>query len=411
MPPVGLRREPPPGQRAFSPSAGPAAPRRGGDSRSRGRPWSAFRSARDRVGDLLRRADVVLDGDRPWDLRVHDDRMFSRVVLGGSLALGESYMDGWWDSERLDESFYRILRAGLEGSVRPWVEPLRALSAGLFNLQKPSRAFQVGERHYDVGNDLYRWMLGERMIYSCGYWRNASTLEEAQEAKLDLVCRKLRLQPGMRILDIGCGWGGAAKFAAERYGVSVVGITISREQFELARTTCEDLDIEIRLQDYRDLAGEFDGIFSIGMFEHVGRKNYDRFFSIARRHLKEDGLFLLHTIGGNRSVNRTEPWIERHIFPNSMLPSVAQICEAAEGEFVLEDWQNFGPDYDPTLMCWYENFQEHWPVLKDRYDERFYRMWKYYLLSCAGSFRARKNQVWQIVFSPRGMARTYTPIR
>jgi cyclopropane-fatty-acyl-phospholipid synthase len=372
---------------------------------------SAFQSSRDRINELFRGADVIIGGERPWDLQVHDERMYSRVLLGGSLALGESYMDGWWDSERLDETFYRIFRAGLGRKVRPWVEPLRALGAVLLNLQKPSRVFQVGERHYDLGNDLYRHMLGERMVYSCGYWRHASTLDEAQEAKLDLVCRKLHLRPGMRILDIGCGWGGAARFAAEGYGVSVVGITISRAQSQLARRMCEGLDVQIRLQDYRDVVGEFDRIFSIGMFEHVGRKNYDRFFAVARRHLKEDGLFLLHTIGGNRSVNRVEPWMGRHIFPNAMAPSAAQICQSTEGEFVLEDWQNFGPDYDPTLMCWYENFQKHWPALKGRYDERFYRMWKYYLLSCAGSFRARNNQVWQIVLSPRGLPRTYTAVR
>jgi cyclopropane-fatty-acyl-phospholipid synthase len=320
-------------------------------------------------------------------------------------------MDGWWDCERLDEFFCRILRAGLDTRNRPWSDALMALRARLLNLQAPARAFHIGKRHYDIGNDLYRRMLGERMIYSCGYWRNAATLDEAQEAKLDLVCRKLHLRPGMRLLDIGCGWGGTAKFAAERYQVSVVGITVSREQVKVGREVCKGLDVEIHLQDYRSLAGEFDCILSLGMFEHVGRKNYDSFTRVVRNHLKDNGLFLLHTIGGNRSVARTEPWIDRYIFPNSMLPSAAQIGAAIEGRFVLEDWHNFGSDYDETLMHWFHNFDESWPDLKGQYDERFYRMWKYYLLSCAGSFRARKNQLWQIVLSPRGVPGGYSAPR
>jgi cyclopropane-fatty-acyl-phospholipid synthase len=363
--------------------------------------------ARALIERLLLGADVRIDGDRPWDLQVHDDRLYARLITGGSLALGESYMDGWWDSERIDDFIDRALRADVESGVRVRGESLRTLVAALVNLQRPSRAFRVGRHHYDIGNELYRRMLDRRMIYSCGYWRSASTLDEAQEAKLDLALRKLDLQPGMRLLDIGCGWGGAAKFAAERYGVEVVGITVSEEQVKLAREACEGLDVEIRLQDYREVTGKFDRIISIGMFEHVGVKNYKRFFQVARRCLEDDGLLLLHTIGGNLSVNRTEPWIERYIFPNSMLPSAAQIAEAVEGKFVIEDWHNFGPDYDRTLMCWWKNFEAEWPALEDQYDQRFYRMWKYYLLSCAGSFRSRKNQLWQVVLAPNGVRGGY----
>ncbi|UCC71293.1 MAG: cyclopropane fatty acyl phospholipid synthase [Gemmatimonadota bacterium] len=364
-------------------------------------------SLRRRVEELLAHADVEVGGSRPWDIRVHDARLYARVMAQGSLGLGESYMDGWWDCDRLDELFYRIVRAGLEYEVRPLADGLRALRARVINLQSPSRAFQIGRRHYDIGNDLYRCMLDRRMIYSCGYWKDAMTLDEAQEAKLDLVCRKLGLRPGMRVLDIGCGWGGAAKFAAEGFDVEVVGITVSEEQVRLARDSCEGLPIQIRLQDYREVTDEFDRVFSLGMFEHVGCKNYSAFMRVARRCLRDDGLFLLHTIGGNRSVSTNDPWMARYIFPNSMLPSTKQIADACEGEFVIEDWHNLGPDYDKTLMEWYRNFEGGWDTLKESYNERFRRMWTYYLLSCAGAFRGRKTQLWQIVLSPRGVSGGY----
>jgi cyclopropane-fatty-acyl-phospholipid synthase len=357
---------------------------------------------RDRVEQLLALADAQIGGEHPWDIQVHDDRFYARVLAGGSMALGESYMDGWWDCPKLDEFFCRILRARLDKAVRSWSWYLSALKAKVLNLQKPSRAYKVGQHHYDIGNDLFERMLDKRMIYSCGYWETATTLDEAQEAKLDLVCRKLGLQPGMRVLDIGCGWGGTAKFAAERYQVEVVGVTVSRQQAEYAKELCRGLPVEIRLQDYRDVEESFDRILSLGMFEHVGYKNYETFMRAARRSLEDDGLFLLHTIGRNVAGTMGDPWTERYIFPNSMVPSAKQISAAFEGVFVLEDWHNFGTYYDRTLMHWYRNFQENWEMLRESYDERFRRMWTYFLLSSAGSFRARSNQVWQIVLSPKG---------
>jgi len=362
---------------------------------------------RRRVEELLSAADVRVDGDRPWDVRVHDERLWTRVLAQGSLGLGESYMDGWWDCERIDEFIHRALRADLDERIEPWKDALRLARARLFNLQKPSRAFHIGRHHYDLGNDLFAAMLDARLIYSCAYWKDAATLDAAQEAKLDLVCRKLGLQPGMRLLDIGCGWGGTARFAAERYGVSVVGITVSEAQVTYGRRLCAGLDVELRLQDYRDLEGRFDRALSIGMFEHVGRKNYGTFMRTVRRLLVDDGLFLLHTIGGNRSETRTDPWTERYIFPNSMLPSVQQLGAALEDRFVLEDWHSFGQDYDTTLLSWHGNFEARWPSLRATYDERFHRMWRYFLLSSAGGFRARKNQLWQLVLSPRGVAGGY----
>jgi cyclopropane-fatty-acyl-phospholipid synthase len=355
--------------------------------------------------------DVSLDGRRPWDLRINDDHVFARVVAGGSLGFGTAYMDGAWDCDRLDELFDRLFRANVDRHFRSLVALVQAARARLVNLQKPSRAREIGRRHYDIGNELFAAMLGEPRVYSCGYWRRAATLREAQEAKLALVCEKLALEPGMRVLDIGCGWGDAARFAAERHGVQVVGVTVSTEQVREARERCAGLPVEIRLEDYRAISGRFDRIFSLGMFEHVGPRNYRRFMEVVRDLLVPDGLALLHTIGSLESATASDPWITRYIFPNSKIPSAAQITRAAEGVLLLEDWHNFGPDYDTTLLHWAQNFEAAWPRLTPRYDERFHRMWRYYLLSCAATFRARRNQLWQVVFSPEGTRRHYRSVR
>jgi len=366
------------------------------------------------IEKLLASADVQIGGDNPWDFEVHNQNLYARLLSGGSLALGESYMDGWWDCVSLDEFFYRILKAKLGSKIKTWPDFFHILRARVLNLQKGLRAYTIGTHHYDIDKNLYQHMLDKRLIYSCGYWKHASTLDEAQEAKLDLVCRKLNLHPGMRILDIGCGWGGTAKFAAENYQVEVVGITVSEKQARFAQECCRGFPIDIRLQDYRSITEvekPFDRILSLGMFEHVGSKNYSTFMRTVRDYLTDDGLFLLHTIGGSRSVIKNDPWIERYIFPNSMLPSAKQICSAIENIFILEDWENLGPNYYKTLMQWFRNFHQNWDRMKDNYDERFYRMWKYYLLSCAGSFRARENHVWQIILSPKGIPEGYQGIR
>lgn len=279
------------------------------------------------------------------------------------------------------------------------------------NRQSLKRSSQVGKHHYDLGNDLFTNMLDASMSYSCGYWQNAENLDQAQAAKLDMICRKLCLAPKMRLLDIGCGWGGLIEYATRNYGVEAVGVTISREQAKLAKERCSGLPIEIRLQDYRNVNETFDAIVSVGMFEHVGYKNYPTFMETVHRCLKDNGLFLLHTIASNTTTHSCDPWFDKYIFPNGMLPSAKQMTEATEKYFVLEDWHNFGAHYDKTLMAWYENFRNTWPELQDTYDDRFFRMWKYYLLSLAGGFRARHIQLWQIVFSPYGHEKGYSSIR
>ncbi len=369
------------------------------------------------VQGVLDLAGIKINGNQPWDIKVHNEDLYKRVLSGGSLALGESYMDGWWDCEQVDEFFNKILKAELDKKVKNKFQvALLYIGAKFFNPQTKSKSSEVGEVHYDIGNDLYEKMLDKRMVYTCGYWdgvgdTSVKNLDQAQEAKLDLVCKKINLQPGQKVLDIGCGWGSFAKFAAEKYGAHVVGITISKEQAELGKKRCKGLPVEIRLQDYRDVNEKFDHVVSLGMFEHVGEQNYKTYMEVVEKVLKDGGLFLLHTIGGNKSVKYTDPWIGKYIFPNSMLPSMKQVCEAAEGLFVMEDWHGFGVNYDKTLMTWYENFVGGWDEIKENYSDRFFRMWTYYLLACAGSFRARKNQLWQVVYSKKGILKGYKSIR
>jgi cyclopropane-fatty-acyl-phospholipid synthase len=357
-------------------------------------------------------AGLQIDGSNPWDIQIHNDEFYRRAITEGELGMGESYMDGWWDDEKVDELIYRILLAQLDEKIRRKFSILiKLFKVRLFNLQSKRRAFIIGEKHYDLGNDLFQNMLDKRMNYSCAYWKDAGSLDEAQENKLELICRKLYLKPGLRVLDIGCGWGAFGKYAAGRYNVEIVGITVSKEQVKLGRKLCEGLPVEFRLMDYRDINEKFDRIVSVGMIEHVGYKNYKTFFEVANKCLKDDGFFLLHTIGNLKSIKTIDLWTHKYIFPNGMLPSVAQIGKSIENLFVMEDWHNFGIDYYKTLMAWYDNFINNWDKIKSQYSERFFRMWKYFLLSEAASFRARHNQLWQIVLSKHGIPGGYQSVR
>ena len=367
------------------------------------------------VAGLLGRADIRIVADdagddaRPWDMRLHDPAALDRALAEGNLGLGEAYMAGAWDCDRLDVFFEHLLRAHLDREVQPAQLAWHALQVKLFNRQNRRRAWQVGKAHYDLGNDFYAAMLDPRMAYSCGWWQGgARDLAQAQEAKLDLVCRKLGLQPGMRLLDIGCGWGSLMGYAAENYGVHCIGVTVSKEQAAFAQQRYAGLPLEFRLQDYRELdadmlGGPVDRIASIGMFEHVGRRNHRVFMEVARRCLADDGLVLLHTIGKNRRKSVPDRWIDRHIFPNGDLPSIGQVGDALDGLFVCEDLHNFGADYDPTLMAWHANFEAAWPRFAEALGETFRRKWRYYLLSCAGAFRARELQLWQWLLSKDGV--------
>jgi cyclopropane-fatty-acyl-phospholipid synthase len=366
-----------------------------------------------KVAGVFALAGIQIGGHRPWDLQVHDERFYHRLLLGGSLAAGESYMDGWWDAEALDELCTRVHGANLPSMVAGWQVRWLALVGRILNRQRMSRAAEVAHVHYDRGNDIYQAMLDRRMQYTCAYWKDATTLDQAQENKLRLICRKLQLQPGMNVLELGGGFGGLAHFMASEYGCRVVSYNISSAQVSYGRDWCKGLPVRFELKDYREAAQEsetFDRVVSVGLCEHIGQKNYRAFLELAHHRLSPGGLFLLHTIGGNASYTCTDAWIDKYIFPNGMSPSVAQLGRAMEGVWVVEDWHNFGPDYDRTLMAWWQKFDRAWPALRAKYGDRFYRMWKYYLLGCAGGFRARKLQLWQLVLS-KGDIPSYTPVR
>jgi cyclopropane-fatty-acyl-phospholipid synthase len=352
---------------------------------------------------LFEIADIKTGGNRPWDIQIYKPHVYRRVITQGNLGLGESYMDGWWECDDLEEFFFRLLNSRVDEKVVTPADKIGKLIGKILNLQHPSRAYTVGETHYNTGNELFEAMLDNRMIYSCGYWKNASTLDDAQEKKLKLIFDKLRLEPGMSILDIGCGWGGAARFAAENYGVSVTAITVSTEQAKFAKERSQGLPITIDVMDYRDVQGTFDRIYSIGMFEHVGYKNYREYFKIVNRSLKPDGMTLLHTIGIHNPCTNGDQWSCKYIFPNSMLPSASQITSNYEGLFTLEDWHVFTYDYTLTLKAWHERFEKQWASLESRYSEKFHRMWRYYLLSFAGAFHARSIELWQVLLSKKGL--------
>jgi cyclopropane-fatty-acyl-phospholipid synthase len=350
--------------------------------------------------NLLTIADIHVNGTRPWDIQVHHPRFFGRVLLSGTLGFGESYMDGWWDCNALDEMCCRAIRARLDQHFAFRLSNLWALLTALVvNQQTRRRSRKVGRVHYDLSNDFFEAMLDPNMQYSCALFNEGDDLPAAQLRKLDWICQRLRLHPGLRLLDIGCGWGGLSRYAARHYGCQVVGVTISREQFDYAQRWCRGLDIEILLCDYREVTGRFDRVVSVGMVEHVGPKNYRTYFRTAARLLGDNGLFLCQGIAGDSSRLYLDPWIERYIFPNSLLPSVARLARAAEGVFILEDIKNIGINYDRTLLAWEENFQRCWSRFAGRYGERFRRMWRFYLLSCAGAFRARSLQVFSMLFS------------
>jgi cyclopropane-fatty-acyl-phospholipid synthase len=359
------------------------------------------------VRELFGLAGIEINGTSPGDITVHDPRFFERTVRDASVGFGESYMDGWWETDALDVTIMKIMKANLKQKIQgSWRLKALTVKAVLMNLQAKTRSGASVEAHYDIGNDLYTRMLDDRMVYTCGYWKNATTLQEAQDAKLDLVARKLGLKPGMRVLDLGCGWGGMASWAAEKYGCSVLGVTLSKDQVALGNEMWgpkgKKLDVELRLCDYRDVHGTFDRVYSIGMMEHVGPKNYRDMMKVIDRNLVDDGVALVHTIGNNRSLRHGTPWIEKYIFPNAVAPSLGQLGRAMEDLFVPEDMHNIGPDYDPTLMAWWDNFDRTYSEISHRYDRRFYLMWKFYLLAAAGACRARDGQLFQVVMTKIG---------
>jgi cyclopropane-fatty-acyl-phospholipid synthase len=362
--------------------------------------------------ELLQAAGVEIDGPNPWDIQIHDDRVFERTLRDRELGLAEAYQEGWWDADSVDQFLVKIQLADIQSTMKPGPGLLLlAAKAQLSNRQNQSRAGANARAHYDIGNDLYERMLDPRMIYSCAYWADCTDLDTAQEAKLDLICRKLQLESGMTLLDIGCGWGGLAEFAASKYGVQVTGITPAAEQATVAEARCIGLPVQITQTDYRNVQGTFDRVVSVGMMEHVGPKNLRTFFDVCRDRLAPDGIMLHHTIGSNQSKGRTDPWFDKYIFPGGVVPSLEQITGAALQHWAIEDVHNFGPDYDRTLMAWLDNIDRAWSDIPS-YDEYFRRTWRYYLMASASSFRVRNLQLWQVVCRRSNRAsESYTAVR
>lgn len=362
----------------------------------------------------LQKIDIIVNGKRPWDIQIHDKRAFNRIIADGSLGLGETYMEGWWSCQAVDVFIYKLLYFKFNERIKSNIKLMLYYAVSKFlNKQTKKRSKKVVDLHYNLDNELFRLMLGETMSYTCAYWKDATTLDKAQANKHNLICRKIGLKPGDKILELGCGFGGFAKYAASHYGCEIVSVNISKSQLDYANEICKGLPVKFYLADYRDINLynpnhiEFDKVVSIGMCEHVGHKNYKLFMDVVNQNLKKHGLFLLHTIGYNCLVESGEPWLDKYIFPNSLLPSIQGLGKAIDEHFVMEDWHNFGAYYDNTLLAWHDNFTQNWDMLKNRYDEKFFRMWTYYLLLCAATFRARKTELWQIVLSKDGLLGGY----
>lgn len=359
---------------------------------------------------------MQLNGPGPCDPQILDPRAVWKVLLHGSLGAGEAYMDGWWDVADLQGMMAYLMESGKSDKFSQLWHVHRVIRRSLMNLQSHARAHIVAKAHYDIHDGLYRRMLDSSMTYTCGYWPHAHTLEEAQRAKLDLVCRKLGLKPGDRVLDIGCGFGSFAFHAATYYGASVVGVSLSEGQSRVARERCAGLPIEIRIQDYRHVDdGPFDHIASIGMFEAVGSKNFKTFMRQVRKLLKPGGRCVLHTIGTDLPYPSQDAWYDKYIFPNGELPSFSSIEAASHALLRRLDFHEFDTmDYPRTLRIWYDNFVAAWPDIQKlhiRFDDRFFRMWEYYLLVVAAAFQVRRMLLWQFVFCRQGDSQDYVPVR
>lgn len=350
------------------------------------------------------------------DLVVYSDDVYLEWLCNGQLGIGETYMAGKWEAtgSTLDEIFTKLMGLPWEKKrklFKSWNTKFATIAARLTNYQSKARAGMIGAHHYDLGNDFFELWLDSCMQYSCAYWKNAETLEEAQLNKLRMIAQKLKLEPGMKVLEIGFGWGGLACFLAKNYSVHVTGITVSEQQLHGAKKKAESLGLEsvtdFHYADYREMKGEYDRVVSIAMMEAVGYKNLKDYYSTISRCLKPGGIALVHTIANNRSFKTSSnaPWIIKYIFPNGFLPSMSQMAKFSEGNLVIEDVQNIGPDYDRTLLEWNQRFQQavsNGEIFKSKV---FVRMWEFYLLYCAAGFRTRSNQVYQVAYTKRKRGR------
>lgn len=373
--------------------------------------------SKDLICDLLTKCTDIKIYFSPQDvdpstkyILIKNDACFDKMFQKGELGTAESYMDGDWESNDLEYVLYTILDN--HGSI---VEKLKSQSWWLFYaffVTQYKRFFSKNtlitskqniKMHYDVGNDLYEKMLGQHMQYTCAYFhRPDMTLDEAQEAKMALIAKKLDLQPGMKVLDIGCGFGHMVNYIATRYDVQITGINISEAQLSHAKANFSRNNVRFLLQDYRDVDEKYDRIYSIGMIEHVGKANYPVYFDKCFDCLNDDGLILVHTITYSERLwisNETNSFIMKYIFPESELPHVSDFLQAYNNRWQLEDFQNFGMSYAKTLRSWRKNIG-NWEGL-DEYDERFRKMWNFYLQEMAAMFHHKTAGLGQFVFTKK----------
>ncbi len=358
-------------------------------------------------------AETFGDGTgKPVVVRITDPAVVRRMVLNPELAVGEAYMEGTLTIDEDDlYTFMEIAQKNLgrRGPVL-WQRPLFALRrAGrrLAQFNPVSRARRNVAHHYDLSGELYDLFLDEDRQYSCAYWRHADdTLEQAQAHKKALIARKLLLKPGMKVLDIGCGWGGLALTLAKKHDVEVLGITLSTEQHKVATQRAQQAGLQdrvsFRLMDYRDVEGRFDRIVSVGMFEHVGVPHYGIFFRRIEELLHEDGVALLHTIGRMEEPSNTSPWLAKYIFPGGYTPALSEVMAIIEKQDLFTtDIEVWRLHYAKTLHEWHRRFMANIEKARALYDDRFCRMWRYYLVSAEQSFRFYRQVVFQIQLARR----------
>lgn len=369
------------------------------------------------IKDIFKIAGITLSdkpSNEPLTITVNNKQFYKNMVSNGELGFAESYMDGHWDCSDLSAITYQLL-INLDKLENALMKQSLTVGASLLK-QHISRLFQYNTReiskkmievHYDIGNDLYEKMLGKTMGYTCAYYYKPNmTLDEAQIAKFELVARKLHLKEGMTVLDMGCGWGQQAKYIADKYKVTILAVSLSKEQINWANENNKSDRVTYKLMDYRDVKGKFDRVYSIGMLEHVGLNNYPVFFNKSYDVLKDDGILLVHFISTNPPKAKLSPFIDKYIFPNAYIPKKKDIIGSfLDNKWSLEDWQNIGVSYNTTLLAWYDNIKD-WKGL-DNYDKRFRRMWEFYLLGCASSFKAENDCLWQIVFTKLSNKKTH----
>lgn len=339
------------------------------------------------------------------DIIVNNNNFYTKLLKHGEIGLGESYVDKDWDSNNLEETLYNLIinqkkieNAIIKNSPNLIIKKLLDIPSDIFSTDNTKNDIKF---HYDIGNKLYENMLGKSMLYSCAYfYKQGLSLDEAQYAKLDLIAKKLNLKEGMRVLDIGCGFGTAAIYLSKKFNVNILGISLSKEQINYFNSIYTGTQVQVIYKDYRELTREhnnsYDCIYSIGMFEHIGINNHIDYYNKCFKLLKTNGTMLIHTIVSNKRLYSHNSWITKYIFPGAELPHISDFTKKYTDNWLLQDLQCIGKSYSKTLLAWKKNINDS--SVFNNYDDKFKRTWNYYLLLCSAAFRAREITVFQLVY-------------